>query len=44
MHYDLEGNVRAGFIIHRVVSENVAELTLNGDEFRAGKIVAAHSK
>ncbi|XP_028396275.1 vitellogenin-2-like [Dendronephthya gigantea] len=44
MDYDLAGNMKDGFIIYQVVSENVAELTLNGDEYQAGKIVAAHSK
>jgi hypothetical protein len=44
MHYELDGDLTKGFIIRRVVSENVQDLTLNGDEYRAGKVVAAHSR
>ena len=44
MHYDLEGDKTTGFLIRRAVSENVEELTLNGDLYQAGKAVAAHSR
>ena len=44
MHYDLDGDLKTGFIIRNVVSENVEDLTLNGDEYQAGKAVAAHSR
>jgi hypothetical protein len=44
MHYELDGDLTKGFIIRRVVSENVQDLTLNGDEYQAGKVVAAHSR
>ena len=44
MHYDLDGDLKTGFIIRNVVSENVEDLTLNGDAYQAGKAVAAHSR
>jgi hypothetical protein len=44
MHYDLDGDATKGFIIRKVVSEHVAEMTLNGDQYQAGKAVAAHSR
>jgi hypothetical protein len=44
MHYDLDGDATKGFIIRKVVSEHVAEMTLNGDQYQAGKAVAANSR
>ena len=44
MHYDLQGDKTEGFIIRQVVSENVEELTLNGDKYQAGKAVGAHAR
>ena len=44
MDYDLDCGAKEGAIIRRVVSENVEELTINGDLYKAGKAIAAHAK
>ena len=44
MHYDLQADKNNDFVIKKVVGENVEEMLLQGDQYAAGKAVAAHTK